>query len=83
MLGPHTLMMQYCIDTYEEIINKLSREFQKFSPETDVKLLFYSNIQNNDGTNIQGLTTFVYADTADVEIHYNQMKNKVHTYISP
>ena len=83
ILGQHILEMQDCIDTYEEIVTKISYEFQSKSSQTDVSAMFRSDIQRKDGSSEKMLTFYLNASIPDVALAFKSMKKNITRFIIP
>lgn len=83
ILGQHILEMQDCIDTYEEIVTKISYEFQSKSSQTDVSAIFRSDIQRKDGSSEKMLTFYLNASIPDVALAFKSMKKNITRFIVP
>ena len=81
ILGQHILEMQDCIDTYEEIVTKISYEFQSKSSQTDVSAMFRSDIQRKDGSSEKMLTFYLNTSIPDVALAFKSMKKNITRFI--
>lgn len=83
ILGQHILEMQDCIDTYEEIITKISYEFQSNGSQNDVSSMFRSDLQRKDGSSEKMLTFYLNSSIPDVAQAFKSMKKSITRFISP
>ena len=83
ILGQHILEMQDCIDTYEEMITKISYELQTACSQNDVMSMFRSEIQRKDGSTEKMLTFYLNASIPDVVQAFNGMKKNISKFVVP